>query len=64
MPVSSTMHISNKLVELLKCHRYDIETRELSLAVDLHTGVHLTELPHVNFCPVGSLVGIEIYDIQ
>ena len=50
-------------VELLKCYRYDIETGEYSLIIDLHTRVLLTE-PHVNFCPVGSLVGIETYDIR
>ena len=50
-------------VELLKYHRYDIETREHSLAIDPLTRVHLTE-PHINFCPVGSLVGIETYDIR
>ena len=38
-------------VELLKCHRYDMETKGHSLVIDLHRRVHLTE-PHISFCLV------------
>ena len=57
--------INYSQVEILKCHRYDIyvEARGHSLAIDLHTRVHFTEV-HVSFCPVGSLVGIETYDVR
>ena len=61
--VSPTVHVPNKLSIAIKCHRYDIETRRYSSAIDLHMQVHSTEA-HVKFYQDGSQEGIKTYSEQ